>query len=159
MAHIRRTFFVLIAGVVMALAAYAGQSGYPDERLIRLAGDFTEIRRLELKGVRVVYSLGRTEKVTHQGEKNRSHYFQSTLSEVELALALIDLSTGEPIHGASVYLTVSTPRGSVIQARGKEKAGGYLTTLDDLSEGRYQIDLAAEVHGEFLQDRFCYDTL
>ena len=158
MKHIRRTVLVLAGGVAMALVAHSGQTQYADNFQKGLLKEYAEIRRLDVKGVRVVYSLGRSEMANSADMKNDSRHFQTSLSEVVLSLALLDPVTGRPIPNASVYVTARTPRGGEVQARARELAGIYLTTLDLPSEGRYYIELAAEVHGTFLQDHFCYDT-
>ncbi|AJF05907.1 hypothetical protein [Geoalkalibacter subterraneus] len=150
-----RSLAVLGVAMVMGLAAYAGQTGYPDDMEVRRITALPEVRSLEYDGVRLSYRLGEV-RTQDRPYLAGSQDFPAQ-SELKIFASLTDVESGHALDGAQVYFNAETPIGVEVTAIGKKAAWGYYTVLTEPRSGRYEFTFTAQFGGTFVEDRFCYD--
>ncbi len=150
-----RSLVVLGVAMVMGLAAYAGQTGYPDDMEVRRIAALPEVRSLEYDGIRLSYRLG--EVLTQDRPHFSGGQDVSPQTELHIFASLTDTESGHALDGAQVYFNAETPTGIEVSAIGKKTAWGYTTVLTDSRSGRYEFTFTAQLGDTFVEDRFCYD--
>lgn len=150
-----RAFSILSAALVVGLAAYAGQTGYPDDLAVREITALPEVRTLEYDGVLLRYRLGQVA-VKDRPRLNHDNAI-SQESDLQLFVSLTDAESGRLLENAQVYFNANTPTGTQVMALGKQAAWGYYAVLDRPRTGRYEFTFTARVDGNFLEDHFCHD--
>jgi hypothetical protein len=150
-----RSFAVLGVAMVVGLAAYAGQTGYPDDMEVRRIAALPEVRSLEYDGVRLSYRLD--EVMTQDRPYLAGSQDLPPKSDLQIFASLTDAESGHALDGAQVYFNAETPIGVEVTAIGKKAAWGYYTVLTEARSGRYEFTFTAQLGDGFVEDRFCYD--
>ncbi len=157
--NIIRSLIVLAIGVAMALAAYAGQSGYRDDQPIGSGGLLKSIRSSVVQGHRFDYRLAYRQEdgPASEAELLGASSGKST-SGPELMLFLSD-PAGDLVYSAEVKYTVTGPRGTQIKARALPMEGGYAAGIYCSRRGLYQVQAEVVTSGLDLVDSFVYEVM
>jgi len=142
-----RTLIILSCGAVMALAAYAGQTGYKDDDAVSSVELHTSTVDGYYFDYRIIYAGGKTE-VVKEG--------QNQAKSPELILFITD-PDGRKVSEAMVKYTVAGPRGCEMKARGLPVQGGYGTDMYCDIRGDYCIKAEAILPEGTLTDNFIYE--
>ncbi len=156
--NIIRSLIVLAAGVAMALAAYAGQTGYGDDHPFEDAYRALPIHTSWIDGHRFDYRLVYPPEsgVPIDGQSPESA--QDGPVDPELMLYITD-PEGDQIYAAAVKYTVTGPRGTQVKARALPAQGGYSAGIYCRNRGTYQVRAEVTAPGANLVDNFAYEIM
>ncbi len=138
-----RTLVILFCGVTMALAAYAGQAGYP-EKVVPETDRIREIRLREVDGFMLSYRImpaedGSAEEAADQAPK---------------LLLLLEDPAGEQVTKGRVRFVIEAPRGRHIQVLAQPGRGGFIADLGLSEPGEYQVRAEVATESQSLEDSF-----
>ncbi len=157
--NIIRSLVVLAIGVAMALAAYAGQSGYRDDQPFTSGIRLKSIHIAEVQGHRFDYRLAYRQEDGPASEAELLGVSSGkSTNGPELMLFLSD-PAGDLLYSAEVKYTVTGPRGTKIKARALPMEGGYAAGIYCNRRGLYQVQAEVMTSGLDLVDKFVYEVM